>query len=118
ALVRRADHKVDQTRSAPLRPRPRRLDPDLDRQLERRPQAVRLAQDRRPDPRQPRRLLPADQRLRSLDDRTEPANTYRSTPNSRVSPRNRIEAEVRIKLLRPRAMALLVAQGRSTSPSA
>jgi len=25
------------------------------------PEAVRLAQDRRPDPRQPRRLLPADQ---------------------------------------------------------
>ena len=40
--------------SPPLRPRPRRLDPHLDHQLERRPQALRLAQDRRRDPRQPR----------------------------------------------------------------
>ena len=54
-------------RSAPpLRPRPRRLDPHLDHQLERQPQAIRLAQERRRDPRQPRRLLPANQRLRSL----------------------------------------------------
>ena len=52
--------------SPPLRPRPRRLDPHLDHQLERQPQALRLAQDRRRDPRQPRRLLPADQRLRTL----------------------------------------------------
>ena len=66
ALVRRADHEMDQTRHPPLSPRPRRLDPHLDHQLERQPQAVRLAQDRRRDPRQPRRLLPADQRLRSL----------------------------------------------------
>ena len=67
ALVRRADDEMDQAKRPPLRPRPRRLDPHLDHQLERRPQAVRLAQDRRRDPRQPRRLLPADQRLRSLD---------------------------------------------------
>ena len=52
--------------SPPLSARPRRLHPHLDHQLERRPQAVRLAQERRRDPRQPRRLLPADQRLRSL----------------------------------------------------
>ena len=52
--------------SPPLCPRPRRLDPHLDHQLERRPQTVRLAQDRRRDPRQPRHLLPTDQRLRSL----------------------------------------------------
>src|SRR6266511_5025263 len=57
---------MDQTRHPPLRPRPRRLDSHLDHQLERRSEAVRLAQDRRPDPRQPRRLLPADQRLRTL----------------------------------------------------
>ncbi len=58
--------QVDQAKRAPLRPRPRRLDPHLDHQLERRPKAVRLAQERRRDPRQPRRLLPANQRLRSL----------------------------------------------------
>ena len=66
ALVRRADHEMDQTRKPPLRPRPRRLDPHLDHQLERQPQTVRLAQNRRRDPRQPRRLLPTDQRLRTL----------------------------------------------------
>src|SRR5262249_36745095 len=49
----------------PLSPRPRRLDPHLDRQLERQPDTVRLAQDR-PDPRKPRRLLPTNQRLRIL----------------------------------------------------
>ncbi len=52
--------KMDQTLSPPLGPRPGRLDPHLDHQLERRPQALRLAQDRRPDPRQPRRLLPTN----------------------------------------------------------
>ena len=64
-------------RSAPpLGPRPGRLDPNLDHQLERRPKAICLAQERRPDPRQPRRLLPADQRLRSLAAREdqEPAD--------------------------------------------
>ena len=35
------------------------------------PQALRLAQDRRRDPRQPRQLLPTNQRLRSLADRPE-----------------------------------------------
>ena len=39
--------EVDQARRPPLGPRPRRLDPHLDRQLERGPQALRLAQDRR-----------------------------------------------------------------------
>ncbi len=66
AVVCRADHEVDQARRPPLSPRPRRINPNLDCQLERRPQAVRLAQDRRSDPRQPRLLLPTDQRLRSL----------------------------------------------------
>ena len=60
ALVRRADHEVAQAQRPPLGPRPRRLDPHLDHQLERRPQALRLAQDRRRDPRQPRQLLPAN----------------------------------------------------------
>jgi hypothetical protein len=66
ALVRGADDEVDQARRTPLGPRSRRLDPNLDRQLERQPEALRLAQNRRRDPRQPRLLLPADQRLRSL----------------------------------------------------
>jgi hypothetical protein len=34
------DQKVDQTRRSPLSPRPLRLDPHLDHQLERRPQAL------------------------------------------------------------------------------
>ena len=64
ALVRRTDHEMDQAWQPPLRPRPHRLDPHLDHQLERPPQTVCLAQNRRRDPRQLRRLLP-DQRLRS-----------------------------------------------------
>lgn len=47
ALVRRADDEVDQARQPPLRPRTRRLDPHLDRELERRPETLRLAQERR-----------------------------------------------------------------------
>src|SRR5207247_3212869 len=66
ALVRGADDEMDQAKRPSLRPRSRRLDPHLDHQLERRPKALRLAQNRRRDPRQPRLLLPADQRLRSL----------------------------------------------------
>jgi hypothetical protein len=53
ALVRRTDHEMDQTQRPPLGRRPRRVDPHLDHQLERRPQTVRLAEDRRRDPRQP-----------------------------------------------------------------
>ena len=66
ALVRRAHHQVAQAQHASLRPRARRLDQNLDHQLERRPKAIRLAQDRRRDPRQPRQLLPEDQQLTSL----------------------------------------------------
>ena len=66
--------------SPPLRPRPRRLDPHLDHQLERRPQALRLAQERRRDPRQPRRLLPADQRLRSLAEGGDPLDEQVEEP--------------------------------------
>src|SRR5207249_253226 len=40
-LVRGADNEMDQTRHPPLGPRPRRLDPNLDHQLERQPHAVR-----------------------------------------------------------------------------
>jgi transposase len=60
ALVRGADDEMDQTLSPPLGPRARRVDPHLDHQLERSPQALHLAQDRRRDPRQPRLLLPTD----------------------------------------------------------
>jgi hypothetical protein len=60
ALVRRTDHEVDQALSPPLGPRARRLDPHLDHQLERQPHALRLAQERRRDPQQPRQLLPAN----------------------------------------------------------
>jgi len=60
ALVRRAHHQVDQTLGPPLGPRPRRFDPNLGHQLERRAKALRLAQERRRDPRQPRVLLPAN----------------------------------------------------------
>src|SRR6185436_1573990 len=79
ALVRRTDDEMDQTRQPPLRPRPGRLDPNLDRELERRSATLRLAQDRRPDPRQPRRLLPADQRLRTLARRASPGRASRRT---------------------------------------
>ena len=45
---------------APHGARPQRRHPSLDRHLERRPQALRLGQDRRPDPRQHRQLLQAN----------------------------------------------------------
>ena len=51
ALVRRTDHQEAAPRRAPIRPRTQRRHPRLDRDLERRPQALRLDQDRRPDPR-------------------------------------------------------------------
>ena len=60
ALVRRTHDEMDQARQPPLRSRPHRLDPHLDHKLERQPQTIPLAQERRPDPRQHRRLLPTD----------------------------------------------------------
>ena len=57
ALVRRTDDQEAPPRRAPLRPRTQRRHPRLDRDLERRPQALRLDQDRRPDPRLHRPLL-------------------------------------------------------------
>ena len=83
------DHQVAQAQHPPLRPSSRRLDPHLGRQLERRPQALRLAQDRRRDPRQPRQLLPEDQRLRSLGRTPAPAGepeTRRTAGGSRHRP--------------------------------
>jgi len=64
ALVRRADDEVDHAWHPSVRPRPRRLDPHLDRQLERAATPLRLAQERRGDPRHSRVVLPADQRFR------------------------------------------------------
>ena len=66
AMVRRAHPEMAQTRNPPLDTRTRGINPHLDRTLERRTSTVRMAQDRRRDPRQPRRILPADLRLRSL----------------------------------------------------
>jgi hypothetical protein len=43
ALVRRADHQMDQTKRPPLSARPHRIDPHLDHQLEREPQAELLS---------------------------------------------------------------------------
>src|SRR6185437_8473129 len=57
---------MDQEGHPPLGAGAGALYSDLDHQLERRPQAVRLAQERRRDPRIPGLLLPADQRLGSL----------------------------------------------------
>ena len=57
AMVRGAHHEVDQARNPPLREGSHRLDPDLDHELERATQAVRLAQDCRRNPRLPRQLL-------------------------------------------------------------
>src|SRR3954469_3143124 len=69
ALVRRTDIEKAPARRAPLRPRPQRRHPRLDSDLERRPQALRLDQDRRPDPRIHRHLLPANQRITTLEPR-------------------------------------------------
>jgi transposase len=66
ALVRRADDQEAAPRSAPLRPRPQRRHPRLDQHLERQSQALRLDQDRRPDPRLDRPLLRTNQRITTL----------------------------------------------------
>ncbi|GAB1334113.1 hypothetical protein ACE1SV_07030 [Streptomyces sp. E-15] len=55
ALVLCADEKA---RRPPLRPSPRARHPVLARRLERKPQTLRLDEDRRRDPRQSHRLLP------------------------------------------------------------
>jgi site-specific DNA recombinase len=57
ALVRRADRPQAQARRAPQRQRAQRRHRGLDRQLERKPQALRVGQEHRRDPRQPRRIL-------------------------------------------------------------
>ena len=81
ALVRRADHQVATARHPPLDQRARGRDHRLDRPLEQGPQAIRLAQERRRDPRHTRRLLRADLRLRSVGDRSQrSARRARSLP--------------------------------------
>ena len=57
ALVLRADHQEAAALRPPQRQRARRRHPSLGRPLEREPHPVRLAQERRGDPRTPRRLL-------------------------------------------------------------
>ena len=65
ALVRRADQPEAAPVSAPQRHRTRGRHPQVDQRLEQGPEAVRVDQDRRRDPRHPRRLLPTNQRLRT-----------------------------------------------------
>jgi hypothetical protein len=65
-LIDRTVPEVAPPRHPPLHPRAHRRRPGLDRQLEQRPQTLRLAQDRRRHPRQPGPLLPTNLRLRSL----------------------------------------------------
>ena len=66
-VVRRAH----QPQAPPIRPSPRdraRIrHPRLDEGMEHQPQVLRVDQGRRPDPRHPRRLLQANQRLRALE---------------------------------------------------
>jgi transposase len=56
-LVRRADHQETPARHPPHRPRAQHRHPHLDQDLERQPPALRLDQDRRPDPRLHRQVL-------------------------------------------------------------
>jgi hypothetical protein len=57
AVVRRADEPQAAQVSPPQRDRARDRHPQVDQRVEQGPQAVRLDQDRRRDPRNPRRLL-------------------------------------------------------------
>ncbi|MTJ60576.1 hypothetical protein GL309_03215 [Nocardia seriolae] len=66
-LVRRADQPQTAPLGPPQRHRTQGRRPSLDQRLERRPETVRLDQDRRRDPRNPRRLLPTNQRLTTLE---------------------------------------------------
>ena len=59
-LVRRADQPQAPPISPPQRHRARSRCRSLDRRLEQRPQTLRLDQDRRRDPRNPRRILPTN----------------------------------------------------------
>jgi hypothetical protein len=70
ALVRRADEPQAAAVSAPQRRRAGNRHPQVDQRVEQEPQAVRMDQDGRRDPRNPRRLLPTHHRLRTLEDTT------------------------------------------------
>jgi transposase len=61
ALVLRAHHQEAPTRRTHQRPSPQHRYPSLDQHLERKPQTLRVDQDRRPDPRIDRALLHANQ---------------------------------------------------------
>jgi hypothetical protein len=64
-LVRGTHPPAPQTIRAPQRHRARDRPAGLDHDVEREPAALCLAQDRRRDPRHPRRILPTNLRLRS-----------------------------------------------------
>src|SRR4051794_31157585 len=66
ALVRRTDDQKAAPRRAPLGSSAQRRHPGLDRNLERRPTAIRLDEDRRRDPRLDRPLLHTNQRITTL----------------------------------------------------
>ena len=59
-LVRRTDHQETTPRHPHLGAPTQRRHPRLDRHLERQPPSLRLDQDRRPNPRQHRQLLPTN----------------------------------------------------------
>ena len=94
ALVRRTDHQEAPPRRAPLSPRAQRRHPRLDRDLERRPQALRLDQDRRPDPRIHRHLLPANQRITTLDPVARQAQPEREPGVLAIAPERLLDADV------------------------
>ena len=73
-MVLRAHHQETHPRRPPLGEGACRRHPRLGRQLEREPHAVRLAQDRRRDPRTPRRLL---RRHQHKEPRRDPPNFMR-----------------------------------------
>jgi hypothetical protein len=66
AVVRGADREVASPRDPSFDQRPRGVHPHMDPTLERRTQTVRLAQDPRRDPGEPRCILRANLRLRTL----------------------------------------------------
>src|ERR1019366_8524129 len=66
AMVRLPDQPADPPWRPPERPGPRSRHPRLDQDLERRPPAIRVEEDRRGNPRLPRTILPTNFRRRTL----------------------------------------------------
>jgi hypothetical protein len=60
AMVRRTDQQADTARRSPVCPSPGKGHPQLDRRMQHRPEALRPDEDRRRDPRTPRRLSEQD----------------------------------------------------------